>query len=87
VVEEELEDPEEELLPVEISLIFVQHTMSAAVHEGIKKMYYDNKQASEDLEEEAKGDRYAMKQEWGHTGACKTHGTGCRSEGAWIGFQ
>ena len=62
VVEEELEDPEEELLPVEIWLIFVQHTMSAAVHEGIKKMYYDNKQASEDLEEEDKGARYAMKQ-------------------------
>ena len=55
--------------------------------EGIKKMYYDNKPVSEDLEGEDKGARYAMmKQEQGHTGDCKTHETGHQSKGAWIGF-
>ena len=61
VIEEELEDPEEELLPVKIWLIFVQHTMSAAMHEVIKKMYYYNKPACENLEGEHKKARYAMK--------------------------
>ena len=63
VIEEKLEGPEEELLPVENWLIFMQHTMSATMCEGIKKMYYDDrKPASADLEEENKGARYAMKQ-------------------------
>ena len=48
VVEEELEEPEEELLPVENWLIFMQHTMSATMCEGIKKMYYDDKPASDE---------------------------------------
>ena len=78
VVEEESEDPEEELLPVEDWLIVMQHTMSAAEREGIKKMYDDNEAAPEDIEGEDKEARGAFEQEWGHTGACKMHGTGRR---------
>ena len=87
VVEEESEDPEEELLPVEDRLIVMQHTMSAAERESIKKMYDDNEAAPEDIEGEDKEARGAFEQEWGHTGACKMHGIGRRSKGAWIGFQ